>query len=92
MLRKMEVYFRGDQANFLRDMAYLASRKAGKRVGVAEIVRIAVDVMIQRKGKKVHAETQAILSNPRTMKDIRQGERDLKRGKYTGDTRKVFDF
>ena len=92
MLRKMEVYLRGDQADFLRDMAYLESRKAGKRVGVAYLLRLAVDVMIRQRGKKVHKETQAILSSPQTMKDIRRGEADLKRGKYTTDTKKVFDF
>ena len=92
MLRKMEVYLRGDQADFLRDMAYLESRKVGKRVGVASLLRLAVDVMIQKKSKKVHKETQAILSSPQIMKDIRRGETDLKRGRYTTDTKKVFDF
>ncbi len=92
MLKKMEIYLRSDQADFLRDVAYLESRKAGKRVGVAVLVRIAVDAMIQKKGKTVHKETQRILSSPQLMRGIKRAHEELKQGKYSTDTKKVFDF
>ncbi len=92
MFRKMEIYLRSDQTDFLRDMAYLESRKVGKRVGVAQLVRVAVDVMIHEKGKKVHKETQRILASPQLMRGIKQAHKDMAQGKYSYDMKKVFEF
>lgn len=91
MFKKMEVYLRDDQTDFLRDMAYLESRKVGKRVGVAQLVRIAVDVMIHEKGKKVHKETQRVLASPQLMGGIKQAHKELGQGKYSKDMKKVFE-
>lgn len=87
---KAEIYLREDQSRFLQDLSYVESRRIGKRISIAQLIREAVDTLMKGKKEVVHKETQAILSNPQFLSDIKQAQKELASGKYSTDTEKVF--
>lgn len=89
-MHKAEIYLREDQSRFLHDLSYVASRRLGKRISIAQLIREAVDILIKGKKLAVHKETAAILSNPQFLKDIRQAQKELGAGRYFNDTEEVF--
>ena len=89
-MHKAEVYLREQQSRFLHDLSYVESRRLGKRVSIAQLIREAVDILMRTKKTAVHKETQAILSNPQFLKDIKQAQKELSAGKYSSNTKEVF--
>lgn len=89
-MNKSEIYLREDQVRFLHDLSFLETRKRGKRVSMAQLIRDAVDTLIQKRSKTVHKETLAILSNPQFLKDIHEAHEDSKKKNYSTDTEEVF--
>ena len=87
---KTEVYLREDQSHFLHDLSYVESRRHGKRVSIAHLIRDAVDVLMKGKKAAVHKETQMILSNPQLLDDIKHAQKELGSGKYSSSTKEVF--
>ena len=89
-MHKAEIYLREDQSRFLHDLSYVESRRSGKRVSIAQLIRNAVDILMKGKEIAVHKETKAILSNPHFLKDIKLAQKELDAGKYSTDTEEVF--
>lgn len=87
---KTEIYITKDQSRFLYDLSYVESRRSGKRVSIAQLVRNAIDVLMKGKGSAVHKETKAILSNPQFLKDIKLAQKELAAGEYSTNTEEVF--
>ncbi|MDP8262113.1 MAG: hypothetical protein P9M13_02270 [Candidatus Ancaeobacter aquaticus] len=89
-MHKLEVYLKEYQARFLQDLSYVESKKTGKRVSMAQLIRIEVDGLMKKKAEKVSKETKAILSNPQFMGDIKHAQEEIIAGKYSSDTKKMF--
>lgn len=87
---KTEVYLREEQSRFLHDLSYLESRRRGRRVSIAQLIRDAVDILMRRKKETVHKETQVILSNTQLLEDIKHAQKELDSGKYSSSTKEVF--
>lgn len=87
---KAEIYLREDQSRFLQDLSYIESRRIGKRVSIAQLIREAVDTLMKGKKEVVHKETQAILSNPQFLRDITLAQKELASRKYSSSTEEVF--
>lgn len=68
----------------------MESRKLGKRVSMAQMIRDAVDSLMQKRAKIIHRETRLILSNTQFMKDIDQAQEDVKNKKYSTNTKEIF--
>lgn len=87
---KTEVYLREEQSRFLHDLSYLESRRRGRRVSIAHLIRDAVDILMRGKKEIVHKETQIILSNTQLLEDIKHAQEELASGKYSSNTNEVF--
>jgi len=77
---RTEVYLRDDQRSKLQDVSFVLSKKENKRVGMAEVIRKAIDEWLKKNVKKLD-ETDLILNSSILVQEIGNAQKDLKKGK-----------
>lgn len=77
-MHKTEMYIREDQIDALQSLAFFLTKKEKKRVGVAELVREAIDSWLKQHKP---AEMDLILSSPALLGDIATARKELHEGK-----------
>ncbi|EKD28867.1 MAG: hypothetical protein ACD_79C00182G0012 [uncultured bacterium] len=77
---RTEIYLRDDQRSKLQDISFVMSKKTHKRVGMADIIRKALDEWISKHFKN-EDETDLICNSPILMEGLKSAINDLKTGK-----------
>lgn len=77
---RTEIYLKEEQRAQLHDVSFLLTKKKKKRIGMAEVIREAIDEWLQKHFKK-RDETDLILNSPILMEGIRKARVNLKQGK-----------
>ena len=77
---RTEIYLREDQASQLKDLSYLKSKQMGKRLGISELIREALDSWLTPYRKKLD-ETDKILRSRGLLEDLESTKTEIKKGK-----------
>ena len=77
-MHKTEMYIREDQADALQSIAFFMTKKEKKRIGVAQLVREAIDAWLKQHKP---SEMDLILSSPVLLHDIAAARKELHEGK-----------
>ena len=77
---RTEIYLREDQASQLKDLSYLKSKQMGKRLGISELIREALDSWLKPYRKKLD-ETDKILRSRGLLEDLGAVKAEIKKGK-----------
>lgn len=73
---RTEIYLRDDQRAKLQDISFVMSKKNNKRIGMADIIRKALDEWILKHFKK-EDETDIILNSSILMQGLESAKHDL---------------
>ncbi len=73
---RTEIYLREDQVTQLKDLSYLKSKKIGKRLGLSELIRQAVDSWLTPYRKKLD-ETDRILRAKGLLEDLEAAKNEI---------------
>ena len=73
---RTEIYLREDQVTQLKDLSYLKSKKIGKRLGLSELIREAVDSWLTPYRKKLD-ETDRILRAKGLLEDLEAAKSEI---------------
>jgi len=77
---RTEIYLRDDQVSQLKDLSYLKSKKMGKRLGISELIREALDSWLTPYRKKLD-ETDKILRSKGLLEDVEVAKTEIRKGK-----------
>ena len=73
---RTEIYLREDQVDKLKDLSYLKSKRMGKRLGLSELIRQAVDSWLAPYRKKLD-ETDKILRSKGLLENLEVAKAEI---------------
>ena len=63
-MKRTQIYLDPSQHDFLENLAFLWSKKNGKKTSISEIIRSAIELLKDKYGtKQIESETDVILSS-----------------------------
>ena len=80
---RTEIYLRDDQMTQLKDLSYLKSKQLGKRLGLSELIREAVDSWLTPYRKKLD-ETDRMLRSKGLLEDLEVAKTEIGKKKLMG--------
>ncbi|NLM17188.1 MAG: hypothetical protein GX221_05665 [Candidatus Riflebacteria bacterium] len=78
-MKRTQIYLEAEQKDFLENMAFIISKKNGKKVSVSELIRSAIELLRDKYGaKQIEDETELILKSEHLMSGIRKARNEKK--------------
>ncbi len=63
-MKRTQIYLDSAQHDFLENLAFLWSKRDGKKISLSEVIRFAIELLKEKVGsKKAESETEAILKS-----------------------------
>lgn len=64
-MKRTQIYLDPAQHDFLENLAFLWSKRDGKKISLSEVIRSAIELLKEKVGtRRAESETEAILTSP----------------------------
>jgi len=71
-MKRTQIYLDPAQHDFLENLAFLWSKRDGKKISLSEVIRSAIELLKERVGtKRTETETEAILQSAFLLEGIK---------------------
>lgn len=72
-MKRTQIYLDPAQHDFLENLAFLWSKRDGKKISLSEVIRSAIELLKEQVGtKKVESETETILKSAFLLEGVKK--------------------